>query len=339
MLTHHDFSPSKLDRIESCPYSWRNCLNWKSEDGKDAQRGANLHSAIYDDAELAKCSDSEKSMIEFIRKEHIQPYVEAGLERYVELQVFVTLDECVLTYGYIDDLTISKNGKIANLKDWKFGSYEVEEAKDNKQIWAYVCGVFQKFPNVEKVYATIVQPIYGAADYDKQACFERKDLCYLLCRINEIIEKAKIATVDDANATADNCRYCNKLNCPVFKAKMGYNFFLLAVNPESLSEVEQETAIEYADRLLVAEKEIKDILKTKTAAAKKAIIAAGGSENFRVQAGRVTKKTDWKLLAEKFGITDEDIAEATEESVDEPCLMPRMRKKKNTTKEIEERDV
>lgn len=338
MITHHEFSPSKLDRIESCPYSWLNCLNWQSEEGKEAQRGANLHRAIYDDAELAKCSGSEKSMIDFIRKEHIQPYVEAGLERYVELQIHVTLDNCLLTYGYIDDLTISKNGKIANLKDWKFGGYEVEEAKDNKQIWAYVCGIFQKFPTVEKVYATVVQPIYGAADYDKQACFERKDLHYLLCRLNEIIERAKSATLADANATADNCRYCNKLACPVFKAKMEENFALLAVDPEALSEVETETAIEYADRLLVAEKEIKDILKSKTSAAKKAIIAAGGSENFRVQAGRVTKKTDWRLLAEKFGISDEDIAEATEQTIGEPCLMPKMRKKKNI-KEIEEKDV
>ena len=338
MITHHEFSPSKLDRIESCPYSWKNCLNWKSEDGKDARRGTNLHRAIYDDDELAKCSDSEKSMIEFIRKEHIRPYVEAGLERHVELKVFVTLDECVLTYGFIDDLTISKNGKIANLKDWKFGGYEVEEAKNNKQIWAYVCGVFQKFPDVEKVYATIVQPLYGAADYDKQACFERKDLYHLLCRINEIIERAKTATLDDANATADNCRYCNKLECPVFKAKMEENFSLLAVDPESLSEVETETAVEYADRLLLAEKEIKEILKSKTEKAKLAIIAAGGSENFRVQAERVTKKTDWKLLAEKFGISDDDISEATVQTVGEPCLMPKMRKKKNT-KEIEEKDV
>ena len=338
MITHHEFSPSKLDRIESCPYSWRNCLNWKSDDGKDARRGTNLHRAIYDDDELAKCSDSEKSMIEFIRKEHIQPYVEAGLERHVELQVFVTLDGYILTYGFIDDLTISKNGKIANLKDWKFGGYEVEEAKDNKQIWAYVCGVFQKFPNVEKVYATIVQPLYGAADYDKQACFERKDFCHLLFRINTIIERAKTATLDDANATADNCRYCNKLACPVFEVKMEENFALLAVDPESLSEVETETAVEYADRLLMAEKEIKEILKSKTEKAKLAIIAAGGSENFRVQAGRVTKKTDWKLLAEKFGISDDDISEATVQTVGEPCLMPKMRKKKNT-KEIEGKDV
>ena len=333
MLTqHHEFSPSKLDRIESCPYSWKNCLNWKSEDGKDAQRGANLHRAIYDDVELAKCSDSEKSMIEFIRKEHIQPYVEAGLERYVELQVFVTLDECLLTYGFIDDLTISKNRKIANLKDWKFGSYEVEEAKDNKQIWAYVCGVFQKFPEVEKVYATIVQPIYGAADYDKQACFERRDLFSLLCRINEIIEKAKTATLDDANATADNCRYCNKLVCPVYRTKMEQNFSLMGIDNSSISSEEREMTLEYADALLCAESEIKKIMSKKAQAAKDFILASGGSENFYIQQGKKSSSVNWQKLIEKYNISQADIDEATTVTQGDPYVKMRMRRK---TKQVE----
>ena len=331
MSSHHEFSPSRLGVFSSCPFAYIMQKGWHC-DGDDAQRGTNLHRAIYDDAEYSKCSDSDRRTIDFIRSEHVTPYVTAGLERYVELTVYVTLGDCILTSGTIDDLTISRDGKTASLKDWKFGSYEVAPAAENEQIWAYVCGVFQKFPDVEKVYALIVQPVYGAADYDKQAVFERNDMPTLLSKIDKIIKKARAATVKDANPQADNCRYCNKLVCPVYRTKMEQNFSLMGIDNSSISSEEREMTLEYADALLCAESEIKKIMSKKAQAAKDFILASGGSENFYIQQGKKSSSVNWQKLIEKYNISQADIDEATTVTQGDPYVKMRMRRK---TKQVE----
>jgi len=327
-MSHHPMSPSKLDRIAGCPWSYQNCHGWESDDGEDANRGTLLHRAIYDDEVYNGLSSKDREMIDAIRDEHIKPY--AGMERYSELSVQVfDEDGRLLTEGTLDDLTISRDGTKANLKDWKFGSYEVSEAEQNKQAKAYVCGVFRRFPKVQVVYVMIVQPVYGMANYDAQCEFRRGQMPELLAEIREIERRAKSATEADANPTADNCRYCNKNRCAAFKAKMAENFSVMTIFPDRLSVEEQEMTVDFADRLLCAESEIKAAMKAKTDKARELLLSVGGSANFRVQAGRVTKKTDWDSIAEKHGITDEEIAECTTEKEGDPYLMPRMRKRPN----------
>ena len=327
MSKHHEFSPSKLDRLASCPWSYCNCRGWAGEEGDDASRGTLLHRAIYDDAAYANLSGKEQGMIDFIRDEHIRPY--AGMKMYHEL--FVQLFDAenrLLTEGTADCLILSPDGTKASLKDWKFGSYEVAPAAENMQVKAYVCGVFQKFPKLTTVYAMIVQPVYGSTDYDTQCEFRREQLPELLAEIAAIIDRAKIATEADANSTAENCRYCNKLHCRAFREKMEANFEIMAIRPEELTVEEQEMTLDYADRLVCAEKEIRDAMKRRTDIARKLILAAGGSANFRVQSGRVTKTTAWRKLARDKQISDDEIAAYTTETTGEPYLMPRMRRPK-----------
>lgn len=329
MNTHHEFSPSRLDRIENCPWSYKNCIGWNSESGKDAERGTLLHRAVYDDAAYAELSAKDREIIDSVRAEHITPY--KGMERYSELFVRVfDEDGAPLTEGTLDDLTISNDGSAASLKDMKFGNYEVDEALENNQIEAYACGIFQKFPKVNTVYAMIVQPVYGVADYDAQCGFKREELPRMLAHIRDIISRAKNATESDAIPSAENCRYCNKENCKAFQRKMVANFDLMAVDPEQLSVSERELTVDFADRLLCAEKEIKAIMKSKTEAAKRLILQANGSANFRVQRGRTTRRTDWDEIARLHGIPEDEITAHTTEKEGEPFLMPRMRKPKAT---------
>lgn len=323
---HHEFSPSRLDRTAGCPWSYRNCIGWESGENEDSGRGTLLHRAVYDDSAYDSLGENDRGMIDFIRDEHIRPY--SGMKMYHELFVQVYDSDTLLTEGVADCLTISPDGTKASLKDWKFGNYEVAPAAENMQIKAYVCGIFQKFPKITTVYAMIVQPVYGSADYDNQCEFRREQLSEMIAEIASVIDRAKSAAEADANPTAENCRYCNKLHCRAFCGKMEQNFEIMNLQKEELSIEEENMTLEFADRLICAEKEIKDAMKHRTDIAKKLIIAAGGSAKFRVQAGRITRKTDWKKLARDKQISDDEIAAYTTETTGEPYLMPRMRRPK-----------
>jgi hypothetical protein len=325
-MKHHEFSPSKLERFASCPWSYKNCQGWESTSGSEASHGTLLHEAVWNDEVLAGLSEKDAALVNTIRKEHVTPY--AKLNHYHELKLQVHDDEGnLLTEGIADFVVISPDKKAASLKDWKFGGYQVTDAEKNQQMKTYVCGIFQQWPTVERVFSMVVQPAFGYADYDKQAEFRREQLPEMLSEIEEIIQKCKAAVVENANPSADNCRYCNKDNCPAFRRKMDANFSIMAINPDEIALPEQELTIEYADRLLCAEKEIKAIMEERTKTAKEIILQQGGSENFRVQAGRVSRKTDWKALAADMDIPEEKISEFTTETAGEPYLMPRMRKK------------
>ena len=333
MAKHHEFSPSKLEQIAACPWSYRNCLNW-NEETDDAARGTLLHAAIYDETAYAQLSDRDRGMIDFIRAEHVNAKPYDCLEKHHELPVQIVRDGIILSEGILDFLIISADGKAASIKDWKFGGYEVAPADENLQIKAYVCGVFNAFPLVETVYAMVVQPVYGSADYDRQAAFSREQYPAMLDEIAAVIDRAKAATEENACPSAASCRYCNKLACRAFRAKMDRNFEIFAIDPAQLAEPEKAMTVDFADRLLCARREIESIMESKTAAAKKLIIANGGSDNFRVQAGRIAKRTDWKKLVEKYEIPQSEIDAVTTATEGEPYLMPKMRRKPTAAKQL-----
>lgn len=327
LVVHDSFSPSKLERIEVCPPSWKICDGFVSASSTDASRGTLMHEAFYDDTALAKLNDSDRAIIENLREEHIKPFANAGVETYHEFTVIVCdMGGNYLTRGTLDYLMLSKDRKMASLIDLKFGNYEVEPAETNIQIWAYVAGVFQEFKEVETVYALIVQPVYGIGNYDHQAKFERADLPRIVERIYNIIAAAKKADLSDLAQyhCGKNCRYCNKAECAKYRQWMRENMQLL-----SIAEMPQEIAemtLEYADKVKVAAKAIADEMKPTVELADKVILESGGSEHYIVCKGKTTRRTNWKGVCEKFGISDTDIAEYTTESVSNPYLSVRMRK-------------
>lgn len=327
-VKHHEFSPSRLSKFAVCPWSYKNCQGWTSPSGSDAERGNAMHRAIYDDEVLEQLSDRDKQIILDIRERNVKPAM-GKCQMFFEYYVEVTNDEGeIITAGWIDQLMISLDGETASVIDYKFGSVPVEEAKTNPQIFGYVAGVFRKFPNVKQVFALIDQPIFEV-DYDKQAEFHREDLPLLIGKIEGIEDVARNATESDA-VINPNCKYCARERCAVYKQKMQENLAILALNDEGkvLSEDDRAMTIEFADRLLMAERQIKSLMETKCEAAKKAILAAGGSVNFKVMPGRVTRRTDWKTLAAEKGITEDEIAQFTTASEGEPYLTPKLRKAK-----------
>lgn len=326
MSTHHEFAPSSMERLAGCPWSYHNCKDWSQPESADASHGTLLHLAMHDDSVFNKLNKSDKEIVQALKDEHVAPY--AKLEHYHELKLEVwKSDGTLFNFGTADFIVISPDGLSASLKDWKFGNYEVTPAADNPQLKNYVVGIFQRFPKVQTVYAMTVQPAYGVAEYDNQAVFNRSQLPELLAELETIVEKAVNSHEGQANPNADNCRYCNKTKCSSFLRKMDENFSVMQIDSSLLTTQEHDMTIEFADKILCAEKEIKKIMETKVAVAKDLIIANGGSENFTLRNGKVSRTTDWNGLCEKHGICQEEIDSFTTEKQGEPYLASRMRKK------------
>ena len=329
---HHSFAPSSLERIENCPPSWEICKNMLRDDsGKDASRGDLMHRAFYDDSALAELNGKDKEVILALRKEHIEPYpAEKGIKHFHELFVEIK-DETgeTLTTGTLDYLIISADEKIGSLIDLKFGSYEVTPAGDNPQIWAYAIGVFQKFPKLEQLFALIAQPVFGIGNFDQQAVFKRSDLPRLIARIKQIednAEKADSANFAEYHPSTSDCRYCNKMQCPVHRNWMIENMRVMGLTEHDLPKDVVDMTVEYADRVKLAEKAIKDQMTPLSNMATLAIKNFGGSEHWKVCNGRVTKTVDWKSLCTKYNISDDEIAEFTTEKTGEPYVTARTRK-------------
>lgn len=334
-MKHHEFSPSKLERIENCPSSWKVCKNWQGKENADSDRGNILHEAFYNDEVFKTLSGADADMIGKLREEYVNRYIGNGFKHYNEMFVEIRKENGeLLTSGTVDYFILSPNEEIGSMIDLKFGNYEVTEAAENIQVFSYVAGLFQKFPKLKKVYALIVQPVYGVGEYSKQAEFTRENVKGILNRIETIQRKAKDADLEDESCygcSPSNCRYCNKAGCFVYRNKMEQNFQLLSVDGAELSLHEKEMTIEYADRMLVAAKEIIEIVKSKTELAKSVILKNGGSENYRIQKGKTTAKTDWESIARKFEVTPEMIDEHTTVTIGEPYPVIRTRKKQNRT--------
>lgn len=326
MEKHHEFAPSSLGRLQGCPWSYHQCKNWVQPESKNALGGRLLHEAVYNDEAFAKLGTSEKNTVTKLRKEHVEPY--AHLEHYHELTVEVFMaDGTLLNFGTADFVVISPDGESASLKDWKFGGFEVAKAGENPQMKNYVAGLFQKFPRLKRVFAMIVQPSCGADDYENQAEFKKEHLPELLAELENIVDTAKSSNEAMANPNAENCRYCNKLRCGAYLRQMDENFAIMKADSSILADDEHEMTIEFADRLLCAEKEIKKAMETKVAIAKELVINNGGSPSFSLRNGRITRTTDWKALCEKHGICQEEIDLFTTETQGTPFLAMKMKRK------------
>lgn len=104
------------------------------------------------------------------------------------------------------------------------------------------------------------------------------------------------------------------------------NMQLMGLTEHDLPKDVVDMTVEYADRVKLAEKAIKDQMTPLSNMAAVVIKNYGGSEHWRVCNGKVSKTTNWKALCEKYNISDDDIAEFTSEKIGEPYVTARTRK-------------
>jgi len=315
-----------------------------------------MHLAVRDDSALEKIPEADRETILQLRETFITPNLVPGSVRYDELFLevndskkhrFTDIGEdgkeiveetTLLTSGTADFVLIC--GENALLLDWKFGSREVSPAQENTQTIGYAVGIFQKFSQVNTIYARIVQPVFWNdldTDGKGETVFKRDSLPDMIAEIAGIADRAELADESSANCTEDNCRYCNKNNCRIYQNKMTEAIRLYGLCDSDTAEISipKEEAVAYSDAMLVRAGIIKSMVAEREAIFKKMILESGGSEHYRIQSGRVTKKTDWSAICREYQVAPEDIVKFTTETTGDPYVIARMRKPKKESKQLE----
>jgi hypothetical protein len=133
------------------------------------------------------------------------------------------------TAGYIDSALIYYTETYAEVFDWKFGMWVVEQADNNLQGIAYALGMFKRYPKLKTVKYYFKQP---NLDYITDHTIKREDIPALYLRIQVVVARARIARqvgdFDTAKAFVPACNFCAHIGrCPVvtqFACKVGSKF-------------------------------------------------------------------------------------------------------------------
>lgn len=231
---HAKESPSSLKTLDLCPHFAQ--TSDEDQDKSFAEEGTLLHNSVEDAVKkLIKerafiLNWDELDLSAFIDQE-LQPeqhgvvasavkQVHMLLNRYPDAQVYLEnrLDAFGITWGTGDFVMVL--GPTAWLRDWKFGRREVCKSEHNLQLWAYVLGVFCKFPEVVHVTGAIFQPRLD--DEMEPYTFTRAQIPILAERVSNIVTRRRLVrdnpeALPEAYTVSDACEFCSAIaECPRF---------------------------------------------------------------------------------------------------------------------------
>lgn len=317
---HHEFAPSSLYRLMLCPGSYAACAELPDDENIDAERGTRMHEFMTGKrfpAGVLNINDESTCCI--LLDKFVKP-LEGRARIYHELRLQVKdSDGSIITEGTGDFIAIASG--IGCLYDWKFGFNAVEPAEENIQLKAYAVGVFQMFPEVQRLFVQVVQPAVSMAF--EETTFGREHVPLFISQIKNIIEGAK---KPDAyrNAGEVQCRYCKARNtCPDrVKWLDGIGSSLVEMPTVDLSTLEK--ADETRQKISLVEKRLDELKKEADAV----ILTAGGSDNFCVVRESTTSKVDYKALCESLHPEPGIVEQFTSETTRGAFVTPRRKKKK-----------
>jgi hypothetical protein len=208
MSSHHQYSPSSLERLSICPGS--NALIATLPESKQnppndySKEGDLLHAYISDETALDDIKDIDH--IDMIRrcKEIVDHQIKGALQFHFEHHMELKINGHVVTSGTADVVAVFED--YVTVIDWKFGFNKVTPVEHNAQFKAYSLMAQQKF-NKKKVLCLCFQPrvswipdVFEFDDYDK-----------LQHDILNIIDNAELCFIDDLRLKADDkaCIYCS----------------------------------------------------------------------------------------------------------------------------------
>src|SRR6267142_3971383 len=233
--THHPYSPSKLQYLEACPcYENRESNHERTlagtiahgvaESGKDDNR-------LGDDdaAAAAECLDFVEQRRRLMQEDALAVPIIELKETYLPIDDLQFADAQSTTAGYIDHGFISHDGTYAEIFDWKFGFWPVEQADNNLQGLAYCLGTFHRFPKLEKVRFFFKQPHLQTIS---DVLVSRADVPALYLRIQVVVARARAARTagnfDTARPMVPVCNFCAHIaKCPKvteFACRVGAKF-------------------------------------------------------------------------------------------------------------------
>lgn len=239
---HHPYSPSTLQNTEACPgYQSRDSQNERSIAGTLAhgvvETGEDHNSLSDEDAmAAAECIEFREERKAFLQAEADKSLEKARVNfgafdrsadyRVQELQeIYLPIDDCKFedctstTAGYVDCALLVRAFNYAELLDWKFGMWPVEDAEKNLQGIAYALGLFKKYPWLRAVRFFFKQPHLESVT---EALFTRAQIPELYLRVQTVVARARKARaamkVKDwswAKPYVPVCNFCRHIaDCP-----------------------------------------------------------------------------------------------------------------------------
>lgn len=256
---HHSFSPSSLQSLEACP-----CYQSRSSDHVRTIIGTIAHKSVEtrqddnrldddDAAAVAECVDFFERRKRLMVEENNGPVIELE-EAYLPVDDLKFEDGVEsTTAGYVDQVIISGDRKRAELIDYKFGLWPIEQASLNLQGISYALGIFRMYPALQEVKFFFKQPLLQSI---QEATFTRAEIAPLYLRVQVVVAEArearrliKLNDWSKARPMVPACNFCCHLGvCPKvaeFACKVGSKFYPLAipssVTPSMVHSPEQTT--------------------------------------------------------------------------------------------------
>lgn len=143
------------------------------------------------------------------------------------------------TAGYVDRAVVNHDQTYAELFDWKFGLWPVEQADNNLQGICYSLGLFRRYPTLQKIKFWFKQP---HLDHISDAEFTRDQVPALYLRVQVVVAQARAArhagTFASARPMVPVCNFCAFIGvCPKvteFICQVGRKFHPLEI-PENIT--------------------------------------------------------------------------------------------------------
>ncbi len=210
---HHAFSPSTLQAREACPK-----FSPAQSDNLASLAGTRQHEAAETGEDSEMLADHEALAVA-----ECLAYCDGLAKNYPDGTVlkeeYLPIDAEHTTAGYADYILVSKNGKRAEVVDFKYGKQPVEDAENNLQGIAYLLGVKHRYPDLEWATVHFVCPHQDLVDrHSFLLTPEKANELYL--RVKVVVSRAKLAArnPDDFSAARPStsaCLFCSLVDrCP-----------------------------------------------------------------------------------------------------------------------------
>lgn len=177
--------------------------------------------------------------------DHVEIYLAVDDEKfeddYIDPRTKEHIKETVIatTAGYVDRAIINHDRTYAELFDWKFGRWPVEDAENNLQGIAYTLGLFRMYPTLQAIQFFFKQPHLENISH---ATFTRSQIPDLYLRVQVGVARSRAARhaadFSTARAYTPACNFCALIGvCPKvgeFACKVGSKFHPLEI-PENIT--------------------------------------------------------------------------------------------------------
>ncbi len=243
---HHSYSPSSLQNLEACPcYVGRN----ETKLNERCVAGTRAHGVIEKGVDDARLSDEDAAAaadcLDFI--EHRRQIMSRTGIPTEHKEIYLKVDDEVFedsyrgpelvkstTAGYVDHVLLSADQTYAELFDYKFGLWPVEDAENNLQGIAYSLGLFRAYPTIQQIHFWFKQP---HLDHVSDTVFTREQIPTLYLRVQTVVARARQARhagdFFTARPMAPVCNFCANLGvCPKvaeIALQVGKKYYPLAI--------------------------------------------------------------------------------------------------------------